>query len=559
VLRSYDARPSVSRTRAILYRSLPKNTSSVIPLFLVNRGIMSSHSFNWEQLLSEVGKKIPPAQFRAWLDPVRFLELTSESLVVTAPTPFSKDWITDNYKTIFEEALLSLYGVHASLKVEVDSEMGLISTTDVNAENDSNHIVKSGEGTKHLHEESELSSEIETPQSNEASTNPGLPLFEYIKSSKTSEPRIHTRYQEERPASNTPVAAISVRDLTTPVVRTQGQSLDPKQTFDRFVVGASNQFAHAAARAVAEQPASQYNPLFIYSGAGLGKTHLLHAIGNYVLKVNPKAKICYLSAEKFVNDLIDSIRHEKMSQFRSKYRDGFDMLLMDDIQFIAGKDRTQEEFFHTFNALHSSKRQIVVTSDKFPKDIPGLEERLRTRFEWGLVADIQPPEIETRIAILKAKAEIDDIFLPNDVAVFLASHIKTNVRELEGALIRMGAQASLSGVEISLELAKRELKTIIQEPSLLITPDVILDAVASHFSIRLADLKGSVRSRKVALPRQIGMFLIRKYCTHSFTEIGLLFGGKDHSTVMHGVRSVEKSLLSDAEIRGHVESIQNSL
>jgi chromosomal replication initiator protein len=336
-------------------------------------------------------------------------------------------------------------------------------------------------------------------------------------------------------------------------------TLDPRYTFESFVVGASNQFAHASAVAVAEQPARQYNPLFLYSTPGLGKTHLLHAIGNHVLAKNPNARVAYLSAERFVNELIDSLQHNRMSQFRTKYRDSFDLILIDDIQFIAGKQKTEEEFFHTFNALHSSKRQIVVTSDRPPKEIEGLEERVRTRFEWGLVADIHPPEIETRIAILKAKAERDDIYLPDDVATFLASYIKTNVRELEGVLIRLQAQASLTGAEISLEMAKHELKTAIPDEGSHFTIEAIQFAVAKHFHLKAADLKSSSRARQIAMPRQIAMYLIRKYTGLGFKEIGHYFGGKDHTTVLHGCNKIEKDVESDASVRETVESIQNLL
>src|SRR5262249_158183 len=262
----------------------------------------------------------------------------------------------------------------------------------------------------------------------------------------------------------------------------------------------------------------QYNPLFLYSPPGLGKTHLLHAIGNYLVSQDPKARVAYLSAEKFVNELIDSLQHRRMPQFRSKYRDSYDMILIDDIQFIAGKNTSEEEFFHTFNALHSSKRQIIVTSDRAPKEIEGLQERVRTRFEWGLVADISPPEIETRIAILKTKAERDDIYLPDDVATFLASYIKTNVRELEGVLIRLQAQASLTGADISLESDKHELKAAVPEEGSHFTIESIQNAVAKHFHIKVQDLKSTTRSRNVAMPRQIGMYLVRKYTGLGFRE-----------------------------------------
>lgn len=522
-----------------------------------------SKAFNWEELLGEVSKRIPPQQFRAWLEAARFVTLTDQQLIISAPTPFSRDWITDHYRETFRSALSELYGLHLDLRVEIDSAPA------EGASDSSAMLTMPRSAIQDRGPKPQTASPAESERPLETHD---LPLFDFSANERrpTPEPapapsteRLDRQtpdyFENNEPNTVEPIAAISVRDMAAPVIRTLGQPVDPKHTFDTFVVGASNQFAHAAARAVAEQPATQYNPLFIYSDAGLGKTHLLHAIGNYVLRLNPKAKICYISAEKFVNDLIDSIHHGRMSQFRERYRDSFDMLLMDDIQFIAGKDRTQEEFFHTFNALHSSKRQIVVTSDKFPKDIPGLEDRIRTRFEWGLIADIQPPEIETRIAILRAKAELDDIFLPNDVALFLASNIKSNIRELEGALIRLGAQASLSGSEISLDLAKQLLRNIIKEPSASISADAIQDAVARHFSIKVSDLKSRERSRRVALPRQITMYLIRKYCAKSYPDIGILLGGKDHSTVLHGVKSIATEIERDPEIRRHVEEIQNVL
>lgn len=335
-------------------------------------------------------------------------------------------------------------------------------------------------------------------------------------------------------------------------------ALDHRYTFSNFVVGASNQFAHASAIAVAEKPATQYNPLFIYSPPGLGKTHLLHAVGNYMLSKEPNTRVAYLSAETFVNELVESIRRNA-SQFRTKYRESFDVLLIDDIQFIAGKKATEEEFFHTFNALHGSRRQIVVTSDRPPKEIHGLEERIRTRFEWGLVADIQPPEIETRIAILKTKAERDDIYLPDDVALFIATHVKSNVRELEGLLIRLQAQASISGAEISLEMCKQELKASLPEDGSLITVETIQTVVAKHFQIRVQDLKSTSRNKNVALPRQIAMFLVRKYTGMGLKDIGQFFGGKDHSTILHACNKIESGFDTDSEIRDAVENIQNLL
>jgi chromosomal replication initiator protein len=365
--------------------------------------------------------------------------------------------------------------------------------------------------------------------------------------------------QQTHAPSPTPIVSGGGTVLNAGVRLSYEPALDPRYIFESFIVGASNQFAHASAVAVAEQPARQYNPLFLYSHPGLGKTHLLHAIGNHLLSKNPNARVAYLSAERFVNELIDSLQHNRMSQFRTKYRDSYDLLLIDDIQFIAGKQKTEEEFFHTFNALHSSKRQIVVTSDRPPKEIEGLEERVRTRFEWGLVADIHPPEIETRIAILKAKAERDDIYLPDDVATFLSTYIKTNVRELEGVLIRLQAQASLTGAEISLEMAKHELKNAVPEEGSHYTIEAIQSAVAKHFHLKIPDFKSATRARIVALPRQIAMYLIRKYTGLGFKEIGHYFGGKDHTTILHACNKIEKNLETDPVIREAVEAIQNQL
>jgi chromosomal replication initiator protein len=341
--------------------------------------------------------------------------------------------------------------------------------------------------------------------------------------------------------------------------RSSQRAIDARYTFDNFVIGASNQFAYASAYAVANRPGAQYNPLFLYSQPGLGKTHLLHAIANQVIAHNPTMRVYYISAESFMNELIESIQHQKMPGFRAKYRDGYDVLLIDDVQFIAGKTSTEEEFFHTFNALHAAKKQIVISSDRPPKDIEKLEERIRTRFEWGLVSDIQPPEIETRIAILKAKAERDDVYLPDDVATFLATHVKNNVRALEGVLVKLKAQASLTGAEISLEMAKSELKSSIPEENSQITVETIQSTVAKYFQIKVQDLKSTSKKRTSSLPRQIAFYLVRKYTGLGFKEIGLYFGGKDHSTVVYGCDQIERAIESDPEIRNTVESIQNLL
>lgn len=462
----------------------------------------------WPEFLNLLQGKLPPEGF-AWLESGKVSESKENHFLIELPNEFTRNWVLDHYEDVLSEVLKSKFGPASQIDIQVQ-------TTPLTV----------------VEEQKQ-----ESAHSNTQSITPD-----------TLPQKISPDQESPLPPTFAPM-----------MVKTVGESIDPKHTFETFVVGASNQFAHAAARAVAEQPATQYNPLFIYSDAGLGKTHLLHAIGNQVIQNNPKARICYLSAEKFVNDLIEAIHHGKTTQFREKYRNSYDVLLMDDIQFLANKDRTQEEFFHTFNALHSTRRQIVVTSDKFPKDINGLEDRIRTRFEWGLIADIQPPEIETRIAILRAKAEIDDIFLPHDVGLFLAANIKSNIRELEGALLRLGAQASLAGTEISLDLAKQLLKNIVKEPTNAISPDSVLDAVSKHFGIRVSDLRSKERSGKVAKARQISMYLIKKYCDKSYPLIGQILGGKDHTTVIHGVKLISQTIDSDSRLKKHVEEIQNLL
>jgi chromosomal replication initiator protein len=334
-----------------------------------------------------------------------------------------------------------------------------------------------------------------------------------------------------------------------------------KYTFDNFVVGPSNQFANAACLAVANLPGKNYNPLFIYGGVGLGKTHLLNAIGNHVIHnaiVSDLNKICYLSAEEFTNELINSIRYEKMGEFREKFRN-MNMLLIDDIQFIAGKERTQAEFFHTFNSLHEARKQIVVTSDKFPRDITSFEERLRSRFEWGLIADIQPPDIETKVAILKKKAQLENISVPNNVAFFLASNTSSNIRVLEGCLIRIGAFSKLTHADITLDLAKDVLRNIIKTEERSVPIESIQKAVASYFNLKISDLKAKKKTKQIVLARQIAIYLSRKLSKLSLIEIGERFGGKDHSTVLHAVNKIDRQMQTDQKLTGLVEQIKSRL
>ncbi len=343
-----------------------------------------------------------------------------------------------------------------------------------------------------------------------------------------------------------------VRDAPTPseaapsAEREAPATLNPKYTFESFVVGASNQFAHAAARAVAEIPSKSYNPLFLYGGVGLGKTHLMHAIGHYIQARQRRLNLCYISTDRFINEMINSIRFDRLPAFRQKYR-AVDVLLVDDIQFIAGKDRTQEEFFHIFNALHDGQKQIVISSDCPPRQIPTIEERLHSRFEWGLIADIQPPDLETKVAILRKKAEAERVEIPENVALFIASRVRTNIRELEGSLIRLIAYASLTGREIDLPLAQEVLRDLLQTDEKPVTMEMIQKFVADHYNVKLAELKAKNNSRSVAVPRQIAMYLAKTLTDASLPEIGKGFGGKHHSTVIHSVRKIDHLRQRDPE------------
>jgi chromosomal replication initiator protein len=332
------------------------------------------------------------------------------------------------------------------------------------------------------------------------------------------------------------------------------EGLNPRYTFDTFVVGSSNQFAQAACQAVAELPSRAYNPLFIYGGVGLGKTHLLHAVGHQGVRLFPGMAVVYISSERFTNELINAIRYDRTAEFRARYRT-IDLLLIDDIQFISGKERTQEEFFHTFNDLYESRKQIIVSSDCSPKEIPEIEERLRSRFEWGLIADIQPPDFETRVAILKKKAALERVRLTDDVAFLIASRIKSNIRELEGSLTRMIAFCALTGREMSVDLAQEVLGELWGEEEKVITIDQIQRKVCDFFGIRLSDLKAKTRTKAIAFPRQIAMYLARQLTHASLAEVGRAFGGKDHTTVLHAVDKVQALLQDDPKLRKTVDGL----
>ena len=355
--------------------------------------------------------------------------------------------------------------------------------------------------------------------------------------------------------------------VTTPVVSTDEPftvapttpgGLNPRYTFDSFVVGPSNQFAHAACRAVAEAPSRSYNPMFIYGGVGLGKTHLMHAVGHYVLEHDPGLKLTYISSERFMNEMINAVRYDRILEFRERYR-SVDVLLVDDIQFVSGKEGTQTEFFHTFNALYDAQKQIVLSSDRPPHEIPALEERLRSRFEWGLIADIQPPDLETKVAILKKKAENEVVPLPDNVAIYIAGRIKSNVRELEGSLVRLIAYASLTGHEISLELAQDVLKNVLEQDEKAVTIESIQKFVSDYYQLKISELKSRNNSKSIAMPRQIAMYLCKNLTHASLPEIGRSFGGKHHSTVIHSIKKVNDMRKRDGNFNNLLNSFLESI
>jgi chromosomal replication initiator protein len=350
-----------------------------------------------------------------------------------------------------------------------------------------------------------------------------------------------------------PVPAVAEPDDPSPAQ----PGLGSRYSFDSFIVGPSNQFAHAACRAVAEAPSRSYNPLFIYGGVGLGKTHLMHAIGQYVLTHLPNLQLTYISSERFMNEMINAVRYDRVLDFRERYR-SVDVLLVDDVQFLAGKEGTQTEFFHTFNALYDAQKQIVISSDCPPHEIPSLEERLRSRFEWGLIADIQPPDLETKVAILRKKAEAEGIPLPDNVAIYIAGKIKSNIRELEGSLIRLVAYASLTGREISLPLAQDVLRNVLQNDDRAITIEIIQKFVSEYYQLKLGELKSRNNSKSVAMPRQIAMYLCKNLTSASLPEIGKSFGGKHHSTVIHSIRKIEDLRKSDGDFNTLINNFMES-
>src|SRR6266567_3347199 len=453
----------------------------------------------WLQILSALEKKVFRQTFETWLKPTRYSHAAGRTLYVRVPSPEFQH-VGDKYGDLIQEAI-------DLQSLEFDD------VCFVTAEEDPSI----------------------PPQRKDGGFGP-VPS--------------HAPTAPPAPALRTPEQARF--DWST------AAQLNSRYTFDNFVIGNGNQFARAAALAVAERPSRAYNPLFLYGGVGMGKTHLMHAIGHEVKRRQPHASICYVSTEKFTNEMINSLRYDKMSSFRDKFRN-VDLLLIDDIQFLAQKERTQEEFFHTFNALHESMKQIVIASDRPPKELAEVEDRLRSRFEWGLIADIQPPDLETKVAILQKKAEQEKVTLPTDVALYVAQNIRSNVRELEGALIRLVAHSSLIGAEITLPYAQQVLKNFIDSQARKVTIESIQKMVAEQFGLRLVEIKAKNNSRAIVYPRQIAMYLAKHLTEASLPEIGRQFGGKHHTTVLHSVEKIEELRKTDKDLNRLINKLTEQL
>lgn len=473
----------------------------------------------WEQILAKMREQLASSAFR-WLDPMQPLALTDTILTLSTQTSVAKEWIVSHYLTIMEDAVADVLGGPRAVEIEV----------------------------------------IEPPAPAKKAESDSTPAEDKKKVSKSTTTSTHKKsrssqkHTEDMPEQGSLFAATPAtennnnEDEMHLVAPGDSSSLNPKYTFDTFVTGSSNRFAHAAALAVAESPGKVYNPLFMYGGVGLGKTHLMHAIGNRVLHNHPEMRVLYVSSEQFTNEIIRSIQEGNPEKFRLKYRN-IDVLLVDDVQFLSGKTSTQEEFFHTFNTLHDAQKQIILSSDRPPREVERLEERLRSRFEWGLTTDIQAPDFETRIAILKNKAELDNFNVPNDVMVYIASRIDSNIRELEGALTRVVAYSSLVHRPVTTDLVSEALKDILpQDKTKKITMEIIEEIVASYFKIKIEDINSKKRTRKIAFPRQIAMYLCRDLTGTSLPQIGRFFGGRDHSTVLHAYDKINREKEEDLKL-----------
>ena len=459
----------------------------------------------WDKTLEEIKDQITNPSFNTWFSETKAVLMTKENqLVLEVPNDFIKDWIESQYINLIEEILNDLTGSEWTLLFLTPKEVKKFKekqakSKEVTAENNNTDLI----------DEADDFEDLEKPEDDEKFKN----------------------------------------------------GFNPKYTFDTFVVGNSNRFAHAASLAVAEAPAKAYNPLFIYGDVGLGKTHLMQAIAHFILKNNPDYKVVYVSSETFTNELINSIKDDSTVDFRDKYRN-IDILLVDDIQFLAGKERTQEEFFHTFNTLHESNRQLIISSDRPPKEIPTLEERLRSRFEWGLITDIQKPDLETRIAILRKKADIENLTIPNEVVIYIANKIQSNIRELEGALVKVIAYSSLVDREIDIELAREALKDLVnkkKDEHIEVNIERIKKIIIEDYNLKMEDMESKKRTQNIAFPRQIAMYLSRELTDFSLPHIGDEFGGRDHTTVIHAHNKIKEKIKNEEDFSNKIERLTNTI
>jgi len=476
-------------------------------------------------VLGYVRENISTGEFQTWFSNIKLLGVQNGELVLGVRNSFTQDWIRTHYLELLENALRSLGAQNPRVSFQILSAVQepmllLDSTTKPTPETRQSDLKADFKEKEHEKETVTLNNPLSSAPSSSSSPSGSSSLSNTSSLSSTS---------------------------SSGVAYSNPLNLNPKYVFDHFVVGPNNNMAHAASVAVADAPGRAYNPLFIYGDVGLGKTHLMHAVGHHALRQNPNLRVEYVSTETFTNELINAIREDRMTQFRNRYR-SIDVLLVDDIQFLAGKERTQEEFFHTFNALHENHKQIILSSDRPPRDIQTLEARLRSRFEWGLITDIQSPDFETRVAILKMNAGNRKISIPQDVLEIIAKQVTTNIRELEGALIRVITYSSLNNVAFSRAVAARALSEVFSGNPISLEMNDILKAVAQHFSLSVETLKGSGRAREIALPRQVAMFLVREMTSHSLPEIGQFFG-RDHTTVMHAIQKIGDQLKQSTELQ----------
>ena len=478
----------------------------------------------WNQLLKKIAELIPADEYSKWFKPLQVKPLKDRVLLVLIPNMMIYQKIHDSFLEVIERLKMELQIEDLLIQFELESYYhNNLAHFDAQITVNEEEIL--GLECQNLAENSETSGDVYAAQV----------------------------FPDPSESSSLDSHAPKLKSLNSGL-----SQLNPNYTFDNFVKGSSNQFAMTTCQAVARAPGQSYNPLFIFGSTGLGKTHLLHAVGNFILRDNPNATVTYVTSERFMNEMVYCLRHKKMWEFRQKFRQ-CDAILIDDIQFISGKKATQEEFFHTFNTLYAAKKQIVITSDLFPQNIADIEDRLRNRFQWGLIADIQLPDIEHRIAILKRKSIQMGVQIEDDVLEYIAKLKKRDVRELEGALLRLKAYSSFEGQEIGLELAHRTFKDVSGEVPKKMSVDYIQKIVAEHYRVRVTDLKSKRRQSAVALPRQVAMYLVRKVIGSSFPEIGERFGGKDHTTVMHNVKKIELALVNDLDLQTTVESLEKQI